>query len=253
MAKDLGLSSGWKGRMYQSFGKAIDWRQSVDIDFSDFGEGDGFRVHIIGSGIENHNDLNKVNGYNLSTMNPYSISDFNGHSTFISGIIAGNGKYFVKGIAPKAEVCAVKILDKNELTDFRTLETALLWTKDNFATVVLVDAEVYNAIPLVIKKAIDMLEESKIPVFILGKKNGKYDFNKYVTEFENCSCWIDNWYKKAENIDNSLAIAVGLSVLLKEKNPDLTTDELYSKIDSLLFPKDESKTEVIKDKGLTEE
>lgn len=237
MAKDLGLSNGWKGRMYQSFGKTVDWRNSVDMDFSDLGEGDGIRVHIIGSGIENHNDLNKINGYNLSTINPYSMSDFNGHSTFVSGIIAGNGKYFVRGIAPKAEVCAVKILDKNELTDFRILETALLWTKDNFATVVFVDVEIYNSIPLVIKNAIEALEKNNIPVFILGRKNGKYDFNKYVTESENCSCWLDNWYKKAENIDSSLPIAVGLSILLKEKNPNLTTDELYSKIDSFLFNK----------------
>lgn len=237
MAKDLGLACGWKGRMYQSFANLVDWRKSVNVDFSEFSEGEGIRVHVIGTGIENHHDLNNVNGYNLSTNNPYSMSDFNGHSTFISGIIAGNGKRFVKGIASKAEVCSVKILDKNELTDFRVLETALLWAKDNYAKVIIVDAEIYNTIPFTIKKVIDVLETNKIPVFILGKKNGKYDFNKYVTDFDNNSCWIDNWYKRAENIDSSLPIAVGLAVLIKEKYPDLTVDELYSKIDSYLFPK----------------
>lgn len=240
MTKDLGLPSGWKGRMYQSFGKLIDWQTTINIDLSEYGEGEGIRVLIIGSGLDNHMDLNRGGGYNLSTINPYTLDDFNGHSTFVAGIVAGNGNHYVRGIAPKAEICVVKIIDKNEIAEFRVLETALLWAKDNFSSVVLVDLELYNTMPLTVKKAISSLEKSGVPVFINDRKNDKYDFTKYETDILHESCWIDNWYKGAENIDSSLPIATGLAALIKGKYPNFSTDEIYNRIDNILFPKKSS-------------
>jgi len=238
MRSDLGLSSGWSGRMYQSYNATVDWRNSVAVDWKQYKNGEGMRVLIIGSGLDSHQDLKRVEGYNLSTGNPYTLDDFNGHSTFIAGIIAGKGEYYIKGIAPKAEVSPVKIFDNNELADFRTLETALLWGLDNYASVVLVDVELFNTLPSTIKNIIVDLEKDGIPVFINDRKNGDFDFNKFDSDFQNNSCWLDNWYKKAECIDNSLAIAVGLAVLIKEKFIDIKADEIYSKIDAILFPKE---------------
>jgi subtilisin family serine protease len=240
MRNDLGLSSGWSGKMYQSYNKTVDWRDSVSVDWKKYKEGEGMRVLIIGSGIDDHQDLRRVEGYNLSTGNPYTLDDSNGHSTFVAGIIAGTGAHYVKGIAPKTEVSPVKVFAVNNLTDFRTLETALLWAVDNYASVVLVDVELYNTLPYAVKGVIADLEKDGIPIFINEKKNGEFDFNKFDSDFANNSCWVDNWYKKAECIENPLAIAAGLAILIKEKFIDIPTDELYSSIDAILFPKEDS-------------
>ena len=238
MCGDLGLSSGWSGKMYQSYNKPVDWRSTVAADWKKYKQGEDMRVLIIGSGIDSHQDLNRVEGYNLSTGNPYTLDDTNGHSTFVAGIIAGNGNHYIKGIAPKAELSPVKIFATNELTDFRTLETALLWGRDNYASVIFVDVELYNTLPHSVKNIIADLEKEGIPIFINDRKNGDFDFNKFDSEFANNSCWVDNWYKKAECINNSLAIAAGLAVLIKQKIIDIKTDDLYSEINNILFPKD---------------
>jgi subtilisin family serine protease len=238
MTKDIGILDDLKGKIYQSYSSVVDWRTTVNIDLDKYGEGEDVRVLIIGSGLDTHMDLNVGGGYNLSTINPYTLSDFNGHSTFIAGIIAGNGNHYIRGIAPKAQVNTVRIIDKKEDTNFRTLETALLWAKDNFASVVFLDLELFNTIPLTIKKIIASLENNKVPVFISGHKNKNYDFTCYESNNPlNSSCWIDNLYKTVENTDYSLAVATGLAALLKGKNNNLSVDEIYSEIDSILFPK----------------
>jgi hypothetical protein len=237
MSKDIGLPSTWKGRMFQSFNKTIDWRTTINANLEEYGDGENIRVLIIGTGLENHIDLNGRYGYNLSGVNPYTLDDKNGRSTFVAGIIAANGNHHVKGIASKAQIGVVKLINKDETADFKQLETSLLWARDNYSSIVFIDLDIYNVIPLSIKKVIESLEANNTPVFINGRKNKEYDFTKYEVTTLHESLWLDNWYKSIEGIDPSLSIAVGLAAIIKGSNPNISTDEVYSKIDTILFPK----------------
>lgn len=238
MLKDIGLPNNVKGKMHQSFTELVDWSKEINSNLEQYREGEGSRVLIIGSGLDAHIDLNRTFGYNLSDNNPYSSTDFIGHSTFVAGIIAGNGTHYIKGIAPKSELGIVKVIDKNHnFTDFRALETALLWARDNLSTVVLVDLDFYNLMTLPVKNSIKALENDGVPVFINGRKNKEYDFTKYEVKKLHESCWIDNWYKSTDDINFSIPIAVGLATLIRTKFKNISVDEVYNRIDSILTPK----------------
>ncbi|MCK9440912.1 MAG: S8 family serine peptidase [Methanothrix sp.] len=238
---DVSLPNNLKGRMFQSFSKIIDWRTEITYKLDQFGEGEGSRILVIGSGLDNHIDLTKTFGYNLSNSDPYRTDDFIGHTTFISGIIAGNGTHYVKGIAPKAELGVIKVVEKNKnFTDYRTIETALLWARDNLANVVLIDLDFNNPITLPVKNAIKTLEQDGVPVFINGRKNKDFDFTQYEVNELHESCWIDNWYKSTDEINFSIPIAVGLASLIRSKFKNISTDDVYNKIDSILVSKKSS-------------
>jgi serine protease AprX len=112
--------------------------------------GAGVGVAIIDSGITNwHDDLTNttsklfpygnqrvakfVDFVNGRTM-PY---DDNGHGSHVAGIIAGNGKdsYGEKtGIAPKATLVSLKVLDANGLGTISNIISALGWVARNAKT-----------------------------------------------------------------------------------------------------------------------
>ena len=112
--------------------------------------GAGVGVAIIDSGITNwHDDLTNttsklfpygnqrvakfvdfINGQTL----PY---DDNGHGSHVAGIIAGNGKdsYGEKtGIAPKATLVSLKVLDANGQGTISNIISALGWLARNAKT-----------------------------------------------------------------------------------------------------------------------
>ena len=241
MPKDVEMLSNVKGKMYQSFNKLIDWRTEINYNLDQFGEGEGSRILIVGSGLDTHIDLTRTFGYNLYDSNPFSTDDDIGHSTFIAGVIAGNGTHYIRGIAPKSELGAIKVVGKNSnFADFRKIETSLLWAKDNCATVVLIDLEFKNPITLPIKNAILALEGEGVPVFINARKNGDYDFTLYEAKKNHESCWLDNWYKSTTDIDLSIPISVGIAALIRSKFKDISTDEVYNKLDSVLVAKKSS-------------
>lgn len=83
-------------------------------------EGEGITVAVIDTGVAPHNDLvkpeNRIIGFkDFINYRRYPYDD-NGHGTHVAGIIAGNGyssrgKYV--GVAPKANILAIKALDRN--------------------------------------------------------------------------------------------------------------------------------------------
>ena len=114
-------------------------------------DGAGIGVAVIDSGITNwHDDLSGVTN---SLVHPYgnqrvrkfvdfvngqlSPYDDNGHGTHVSGIIAGNGydSYGDKaGIAPKASIISMKVLDANGVGTIGSMIAALNWIAANHET-----------------------------------------------------------------------------------------------------------------------
>lgn len=83
-------------------------------------EGENIGVAVIDTGVAPHNDLvkpfNRIIGFKDFINGKEAAYDDNGHGTHVAGIIGGNGyssrgKYL--GVAPKANIIAIKALDEN--------------------------------------------------------------------------------------------------------------------------------------------
>jgi subtilisin family serine protease len=103
----------------------------------DYTEGAGVRVAVIDTGIDSsHPDLNgKVDGgYNAITdcERQDCWQDDNGHGTHVSGTIAaardGRG---VVGVAPKARLYAVKVLDSEGSGNLSDVIKGIIWCANN--------------------------------------------------------------------------------------------------------------------------
>lgn len=97
-------------------------------------QGQGVRVAVIDTGIDfKHPDLaaNYAGGYNALDSNKPPMDD-NGHGTHVSGTIAAvkDGKGVV-GVAPKARLYAVKVLDKDGGGSLVSIVKGLIWCGKN--------------------------------------------------------------------------------------------------------------------------
>jgi subtilisin len=97
-------------------------------------QGQGVRVAVLDTGIDgNHPDLKGqvVGCYNAFDKNA-SCMDDNHHGTHVAGTIAakwdGQG---VVGVAPKASLVAVKVLDKDGGANLTSVIKGILWTANN--------------------------------------------------------------------------------------------------------------------------
>ena len=95
--------------------------------------GDGVRVAVIDTGIDaNHPDLagQVAGGYNA--LGGSSWFDDNSHGTHVSGTIAGklDGKGVV-GVAPRARLYAVKVLNKDGAGGLSSIIKGLVWCGKN--------------------------------------------------------------------------------------------------------------------------
>ncbi|WDV45849.1 S8 family peptidase [Clostridiaceae bacterium M8S5] len=82
--------------------------------------GEGITVAVVDTGVSPHADLikpkNRIVGFKDFVNKRTKPYDDNGHGTHVAGIIAGNGyssKGRYSGIAPKANILAIKALDEN--------------------------------------------------------------------------------------------------------------------------------------------
>ncbi|MFI5361115.1 MAG: S8 family peptidase [Elusimicrobiota bacterium] len=106
----------------------------------DVTQGAGVKVAIIDTGIDlNHQDLlGKVDGgYSAitKTEKPEDYQDDNGHGTHVSGTVAGghsadDGKGVI-GVAPKARLYAVKVLDADGSGNLSDVIDGIVWAAKN--------------------------------------------------------------------------------------------------------------------------
>ena len=101
------------------------------------GTGKAVKVAIIDTGIDNnHPDLNVKGGYNFVANNT-NYDDDNGHGTHVAGIIAAldNGIGIV-GVAPQAELYAVKVLNSSGSGYLSTVAAGMEWAVTNHMQVI---------------------------------------------------------------------------------------------------------------------
>ncbi|MEV6341778.1 type VII secretion-associated serine protease mycosin [Actinoplanes sp. NPDC051851] len=124
--------------------RADQWQVGA-LDLADawtYADGSGVIVAVIDSGVDaTHVDLAGQVLPGLDLVDPAGTGDTDpvGHGTTVSGIIAGRNddNAGVVGIAPKAKILPVRVLDdQNRYDDAMIVARALRWAVDNGARVV---------------------------------------------------------------------------------------------------------------------
>ncbi|MFL0581130.1 S8 family serine peptidase [Solibacillus silvestris] len=110
--------------------KAMDLQNSWSHGYT----GKGVKIAIIDSGVANHSDLTIAGGRSFVGE---SYDDDHGHGTHVAGIISGkhNG-VGVAGVAPNAEVYAVKAIKSDGVGDVRVVLQAIDWAIDNHMDII---------------------------------------------------------------------------------------------------------------------
>lgn len=104
-----------------------------------YNTGEGVKVAVIDTGIDmDHPELaeNIIGGYNAidSSLSP---NDDQGHGTHVAGTIAGRqSKKDLTGIAPKAKLFAVKVLDQTGHGTFSAIALGIQWAVDHKVNVI---------------------------------------------------------------------------------------------------------------------
>lgn len=110
--------------------KALDVQKSWGHGYT----GKGIKVAIIDSGIANHSDLTIAGGKSFVGE---SYDDDHGHGTHVAGIIAGKHNGIgVAGVAPNAEVYAVKAIKSDGVGDVRVVLQSIDWAIDNHMDII---------------------------------------------------------------------------------------------------------------------
>jgi len=99
--------------------------------------GNGVNIAILDSGIDlDHNELNVAGGVSYVPNDP-SIDDPNGHGTFIAGIIGAlKDEQGLVGIAPNANLFAVKVLDQSGIGTYSQVIDGIEWAIEHHIDVV---------------------------------------------------------------------------------------------------------------------
>lgn len=89
--------------------------------------GQGVKVAVIDTGIATHPDLLITKGVSFTTYTD-SFEDDNGHGTHVAGIIAaGQNQNGLRGVAPDAELYAIKVLDEEGNGYHSTIIKGIEW------------------------------------------------------------------------------------------------------------------------------
>ena len=94
-------------------------------------DGKKVRVAIFDTGVSPHEDLTISGGISFAGYTQ-NFRDDNGHGTHVAGTIAANNnKLGIIGMAPEAEIYAVKVLNQNGSGNYSSIIAALEWAINN--------------------------------------------------------------------------------------------------------------------------
>lgn len=138
-------------------------------------QGEGSKIAVLDSGCDlDHPDLidNLLPGINFINLSK-SPQDDNNHGSHSTGIIvAENNDIGMIGVAPKAKVIPVKVLDDKGSGDMENVVKGIRWAVDNGADIISMSLGCPRPIQNV-RKAIQYAESKGIPVFCAAGNAGK--------------------------------------------------------------------------------
>ena len=131
-------------------------------------EGENVKIAVLDTGCDlSHVDLkdNLLPGINF--VNPSKKpNDQNGHGSHASGIIcAQNNEIGMVGVAPKAKVIPVKVLDDSGAGNLINVAKGIRWAADNGADIISMSLGAPSPIQQV-RKAIQYASKKNIPIFV---------------------------------------------------------------------------------------
>lgn len=123
----------WSGEKKE---QVIDWGLKALNVYDVWAEtkGEGVKVAILDTGCIKHPDLknNLAGGANFTSDDVNDYEDRAGHGTHVAGIIAAeNNEFGVVGVAPKAQVYAVKVLGDNGSGSYEMIAKGIDWAIEN--------------------------------------------------------------------------------------------------------------------------
>ena len=225
--------------------------------------GQGVKIAILDSGCTNHKDI-KFEGDKINFCEDnLSVSDNNGHSTMMAGIIRANNKNSIIGLAPHSKLLFGKIVNHKGQCSFNSLVAGILWSivKEVDIIVIALGTQYdYRVLNDAIKKAKDHgicifaasgdSDELDYParydeVFSAGfltrskKKNDmiKENVDFYLPNKGLYTTYLDNKYVKISGSSVSTAFFAGLGAVLveqyKKENKKNISKLVYDKLDNI--------------------
>ncbi|MEC5423174.1 S8 family serine peptidase [Virgibacillus sp. C22-A2] len=219
--------------------------------------GSGVNIAIIDTGISSHSDL-AISGGTSVVDYTKEWADDNGHGTHVAGILGAQLNGFgVVGVAPEANLFAVKALDNNGDGTLGNLVEAIEWSIDNEMDIINLSLGTdYNSKTL--KEIMDKAYESGILIVGASGNEGvaesviypaKYesvigvsavDARLQITPFSSTgqevefsapgvniiSTYLDESYGISSGTSQASPHVAGMLALLKQKYPDMSAAEL---------------------------
>lgn len=188
LAQDISQKVGWS---VTAFNLPEAWKKS---------QGEGVKVAVLDTGCDiYHEDLKKNLLPGMNIINPKKLPlDGCKHGTHCCGTIcAENNELGVVGVAPRAKVIPVKILDDDGGGDMVNVSRGILWAADNGADIISMSLGCPYPIQQV-RKAIQTVAKRGIPVFCAaGNANLKELFYPAGYPETISISAIDKYFKKA--------------------------------------------------------
>lgn len=98
--------------------------------------GDKIGIAVLDTGLSPHPDLSgRVKAFRDCVYGKETLYDDSGHGTHVAGILCGSGRMsggVFAGMAPKAELVVVKMLDQKGEGSMEQMSAAVDWVKSNW-------------------------------------------------------------------------------------------------------------------------
>jgi minor extracellular protease Epr len=252
----------------KAVGQVIDWSTSaVQAQKSWQAEytGKNTKIAILDSGVSRHPDL-KITGGKSFVSYTESFSDDNGHGTHVAGIIAAlNNNIGTVGVAPDAELYAVKVLDSKGTGYLTDIISAIDWaitnrmdiinlslgSLDHSPTLQYIMDKAYNSGILIVaaggnagntegtgdQVAYPAKYNSVIAVAAVDQHRNRGDFSATGSAIEFSapgvainSTYLNNGFAKLNGTSMAAGFVTGNLALLKEMYPTMTNSELRQQL-----------------------